>query len=258
MPDSSLGDCPICSGATHPLDRVDFNKSCEEARGKFLPPSGEQIQYVLCPECGFSFAPQLYRWSLDEFEQRIYNDDYVAIDPDYVETRPLANAKTLQGMFDGRALKLRHLDYGGGSGLLSDFMRDGGWQSESYDPFMDRHVELSSLGKFNLITAFEVFEHVPDPQQLVQDLVEHLDDDGIILFTTMTSDGNLAAGRKLDWWYASPRNGHISLYSAKSLWLLAAKRGLNFGSFSEGFHVYWKQIPAWATHVVREGCQATE
>ncbi len=122
--------CPICAGATHVLDAVDFNKSCEEARGTFLPPSGEQIQYVLCPECGFSFAPQLYRWSLDEFEQRIYNDDYVAIDPDYVETRPLANAKTLQGMFDGRALKLRHLDYGGGNGLLSDLMRDGGWRSD--------------------------------------------------------------------------------------------------------------------------------
>jgi hypothetical protein len=41
-------------------------------------------------------------------------------------------------------------------------------------------------GGFDLISAFEVFEHV-----------------------------NIRSGRRLDWWYASLRNGHISLYSRK-------------------------------------------
>lgn len=37
--------CPICNTACTPLDVVDFNKSCEEARGKFLQLSGIAVYY---------------------------------------------------------------------------------------------------------------------------------------------------------------------------------------------------------------------
>ena len=222
-----------------------------EPSGTVLPSSGQPVHYIRCEQCGFCFAPSLYQWSLDEFESRIYNSEYVHVDPDYVEARPRANAQTLRTMFDGCGLELRHLDYGGGKGLLSDLMRDVGWQSASYDPFVDRDMDLRDFGKFDLITAFEVFEHVPDPGRLAADLASFLDDDGVILFSTLLSDGNLGSGKKLDWWYASPRNGHISLYSAMSLSLLGAKHGLNFGSFSMGFHAFWRSVPPWAEHVIR-------
>jgi 2-polyprenyl-3-methyl-5-hydroxy-6-metoxy-1,4-benzoquinol methylase len=98
-----------------------------------------------------------------------------------------------------------------------------------------------------------VFEHVPDPGRLAQDLVSLLDDDGLIFFSTLLSDGNLEPGKKLDWWYAAPRNGHISLYSAMSLTHLGAKHGLQFGSVSAGFHAFWRRVPPWAEHIIRTG-----
>jgi SAM-dependent methyltransferase len=247
--------CPVCNGACSLLDVVDFNKSCEEARGKFLDLSGIPVYYALCRKCGFCFAPELVTWELEEFEERIYNDEYVFVDPDYLETRPRANAAYLISLFGDRAHSIKHLDYGGGSGLLSKVLSDSNWQSISYDPFADRNVGIEELGKFDLITAFEVFEHVPDIQELMSNLHSLLSPNGLVMFSTLVSDGSIHANQRISWWYASPRNGHISLFSRKSLGILARDSGFNFGSFSEGLHVFFTKEPSWADHIFRVGSQ---
>jgi 2-polyprenyl-3-methyl-5-hydroxy-6-metoxy-1,4-benzoquinol methylase len=116
---------------------------------------------------------------------------------------------------------------------------------------VDKAVNIAELGKFDLITAYEVFEHVPDPLQLMVNLRSLLSLNGIILFSTLLSDGNIHVNQRLNWWYASPRNGHISLFSRKSLAILAENNGFIFGSFSLGFHVLFTNIPPWAAHVIR-------
>jgi len=238
--------CPVCTGPSPALDVVDFNKSCEEARGRFLPLSGTAVYYHLCDRCGFCFAPKLHKWTAKEFEEKIYNRDYVQVDPDYRDTRPRSNAKGLVDTFGASGPGVRHLDYGGGSGLMSELLRTAGWDSSSYDPFIDRKVKVRDLGTFGLITAYEVFEHVPDIATLMTDLRSLLAPDGVVLFSTMLADGNLGRHQRLTWWYASPRNGHISLYSRASLELLAERHGLKFGSFSPGMHALWRTVPAWA------------
>jgi len=242
--------CPICNSATSLLDVVDFNKSCEEARHKFLPLAGIPVYYTLCENCGFCFAPELYEWSIAQFSQAIYNADYITIDPDYVDIRPRANAKNLQALFGKQKQHIRHLDYGGGAGLLSDLLREQHWQSQSYDPFYNSELSLDSLGKFDLITAYEVFEHVPDVKKLMADLSRLLNHEGLVLFSTLVSDGHLQKNQRLQWWYAAPRNGHISLFSKKSLSLLAENAGFTLGSFSAGFHAMWKTVPSWASHLM--------
>jgi len=243
--------CPVCGGTCSLLDVVDFNKSCEEANGKFLGLSGFPVYYALCSQCGFCFAPQLANWTLKEFEARIYNDQYIQVDPDYIETRPRTNASNLISMFGERARSIKHLDYGGGSGLLAGLLNGSNWNSLSYDPFADRNISLEKLGKFDLITAFEVFEHVPDAGKLMSNLRSVLSPDGLILFSTLVSDGNIFPNQRINWWYASPRNGHISLFSRKSLTVLAEKNGFNFVSFSEDVHLFFTNIPTWAAHIIK-------
>ncbi len=242
--------CPICSNTCFPLDVVDFNKSCEEVKGKFLALSEIPIYYFFCSDCQFCFAPEFSKWKPKEFEERIYNEDYVLVDPDYVGVRPRSNAQSLISVFGTFAAELRHLDFGGGNGLLSRILRESNWQSSSYDPFVDKEVTLSSLGRFDLITAFEVFEHTPDPCGLISNLSSLLESDGIVIFTTATSDGHIAPHHRINWWYASPRNGHISLFSKKSLALLGAREGFSFGSFSDVIHVFWRHVPDWARHLI--------
>lgn len=241
--------CPICGGASSLLDTVDFNRACEEVRGQALAPSGMNVDYVMCHDCGFCYAPAFARWSPEDFAQNIYNADYIRVDPGFLDTRPRANAATLRGMFGEHALGIRHLDYGGGSGVMSALLREAGWQSLSYDPFGIRHGTIEELGKFHLVTAFEVFERVSDVRRLMDELHGLLAPDGMVLLSTMLSDGHLAFGRPLSWWYAAPRNGHISLFSRESLGRLGQQYGWNFGSLSEGTHIFCASLPAWAAGV---------
>ena len=246
--------CPVCDATCVPLGAVEFNKCCEELRGTRLPTSGRLIEYVICPGCDFSFAPEFQAWTLTDFEREIYNEDYVRVDPDAADVRPRMYANSLIAAFGEQGRAITHLDYGGGAGLLSELLRQAGWQSTSWDPFFDRGVDPKKLGTFQLITCFEVFEHVPDAGQLAKTLASLLATDGLLMFSTQVSDGQLATGQPLTWWYASPRNGHISLFSMKSLGGLAQRHGLKFASNSPGTHVFFRtRFPAWARPLLQGG-----
>jgi SAM-dependent methyltransferase len=228
------------------LDVVDFNKSCEEWRGTYLPLVGEPIYYFLCPQCGFCFAPEMQRWPIERFEEKVYNDDYVKVDPDYIQARPQGNAQSLLQRLPILPAGLRHLDYGGGSGVLSGILKDKGWNSSSYDPFYDKKAAPEQLGKFDFITAYEVFEHVPDVDVLMQTLSLLLAMDGVIFFSTSVSDGHIKNNERIGWWYISPRNGHISVFSKQSLIHLSKKYDFQFASDWVGHHILFRTVPEWA------------
>jgi hypothetical protein len=247
---------PVCAATSVAHDVVDFNKSCEELRGAFLPLSGTPVYYFRCDTCGFCHSPEFRRWSLAQFSERIYNDEYARVDPDYLDVRPRGNAAHLAALLGDQAIGVRHLDYGGGNGLLSSVLQDAGWDSQTYDPFVDRDVALASLGRFDLVTAYEVFEHVPDVEVLIDTLSSLVSEDGVVLFSTLISDGSIAPRQRLTWWYASPRNGHISLFSRDSLARLGARQRFKFGSFTPNLHVFWRSVPEWAAHFLHEPAPA--
>lgn len=242
--------CPVCGGISPLLETVDFNKTCMEIFGIYFDKSGFPVDYLWCEDCGFCFAPDLHKWALADFESYIYNAEYSKIDPDYIDVRPTNNAWHVIKLFCGGDGKIDHLDFGGGAGLLSKKLAEAGWSSISYDPFVNKNISVSQLGTFDLITAFEVFEHVPDVNKLMNDLAILLRQEGVILFSTLISDNYISNEKKLGWWYAAPRNGHISLFSQQSLAILAAKNNLFFASFSESHHLFWKGKPSWAVHLL--------
>jgi SAM-dependent methyltransferase len=230
---------------------VDFNKNCEEARGRRLPPAGRLVTYVICRACGFAWAPEFATWTPADFERDIYNAGYGEVDPDHRELRPRTNAETLLATFPDPHRPVRHLDYGGGAGRLGELLRAAGWDSASYDPFFSQE-QVEPEGRYPLITCFEVFEHVPDVTRLAQRLDGLLAPDGLILVSTLVSDGQVLPGHALTWWYAAPRNGHVSLFSARSLGLLAARQGWVTASFSPDIHLFWRgEFPAWARHLLK-------
>ncbi len=243
--------CPVCDGNSPLLDVMDLNKSCGDTQENIFDLSGIPVYYNLCNDCGFCFSPQFANWSIQEFKDKIYNEEYILVDPGYAESRPRGNAKNIINMFPEGAKKIRHLDFGGGDGLLSRVLQESGWASSSFDPFVNKDVAIKFLGKFNFITAFEVFEHVPDVNELIKNLSSLLEPNGIILFSTLISDGNIFPRNRINWWYASPRNGHISLFSKKSLVILGNKEQFNCASFSDGVHAFFKEIPSWAKHLFK-------
>ena len=170
-------------------------------------------------------------WTKDRFRREVYNDSYVDVDPDYVLRRPLRNAEVVHNALGEHKARITHLDYGGGSGLLSRSLRRRGWNSATYDPMTDGESPATRL---DLITAFEVFQHNSSPLELIVELDSLIVNNGVIVIRTLFSDGEI--DHDLNWWYAAPRNGHINLYSRRSLSQLATMAGMAVCSLTNGTH----------------------
>lgn len=239
--------CPVCARAAELFDVVDFNKNCEENRGLFLPLSGHPVYYARCGTCSYTYAPEFGTWTDQDFLDKIYNHDYIQVDPDYAVHRVLENAQLLNNFFGPYRQYIRHLDYGGGNGKLAALLRQAQWDSASYDPFPSTDADMDNFGQFNLITAFEVFEHVPDPCVLMENLDKLLQaGDGLVFFSTAISDGLINARERLNWWYVAPRNGHIGIFSTASLHALASRYRFTYSAMGRSFHVFYRNFPPWA------------
>lgn len=242
--------CKVCGGAASLAGVADFNKHCPVPGNVRLPLSGIPVYYRQCTACGFFFTDQFDRWSNAEFLAHIYNERYREVDPDYVELRPRNNADLLVQKFGAHRHRLSCLDFGGGNGRLAGILRELGFAKIlSYDPFTPG-ADAPLSERFDLVTSFEVLEHVPDPKRTVAALANAVAEDGMVMFSTLVLPADFAS-QGVSWWYVAPRNGHISLYSRRSLALLWETLAFTFGSFSDGLHVAWRKVPPFAAHLVK-------
>jgi len=176
----------------------------------------------------------------------VYNEEYLLVDPDYAGRRARSNAEFLAQLF-AEARPGRILDYGGGGGLLADGLRTAGFpEVESYDPFVPLHASRPA-GRFDCVVCFEVVEHSTDPEGTFTDMMDFLAEPGLILFSTVLQPEDIDR-QGLNWWYAGPRNGHVSLYSRESLQALIEPQGFACASFNPGLHVLYREVPDFARH----------
>ena len=182
--DAALHPCKICATPSPLFGVVDFHKSCIETTGHGLPLSGIPIYYRRCPRCAFSFTTAFDDWPPAAFLEHIYNADYLHIDPDYAERRPTNNARFIAETFQATRSTIQILDYGGGNGILAQRLRDQHFNAATYDPFSAE--KQFPTHRFDLITCFEVLEHVPDPQARPSTASTRSSrDQGAILFSTL-------------------------------------------------------------------------
>ncbi len=183
--------CKICQAPSHLFGVVDFNKSCLEQRGERLPLTGFAVYYHRCSQCGFIFTASFDEWTPDAFRQLIYNDQYIVVDPDFVEARPTGNAHYVAEVLEEFRSSVRLLDYGGGTGLFAQRMREKGFSATTYDPFSEFTAVPNET--FNFITCFEVMEHVPVPDTIVATMASMLEQKGMILFSTLLQPAEIEA-----------------------------------------------------------------
>lgn len=238
--------CKCCGAAARIYGVVDFNKNCSMHRGVLLPMSGMPVYYHRCGACGFIFTAAFDAWAQEDFAAHIYNDDYRQVDPDYEVVRPRSTAQNISRLFEAMRPQ-RLLDYGGGSGAMAEALRAEGFPHvDTYDPFVPRHATRPTM-KYDCITSFEVAEHSTDPKRTFADMVGLLDDPGLIVFSTLVQPADIQR-QGLNWWYAGPRNGHVSLYAQESLQRLIQGLGYTFGSFNDNVHLMFRNLPAFANH----------
>lgn len=240
--------CKVCGSQTRHFAQIDLARSCEDRRvGPLFPPSGVTITYWLCGGCGFIFTDHFDGWTNDLLRLNLYNDDYVRVDPDFLEHRPRYFAAELARKLQPLRNGFVALDFGGGRGTFAALMRDQGFTFDSFDPFFS--ASSPDRRAYDLVTAFEVVEHSRQPHETFAEAVRWLAPDGALFFTTQL------APRVPDpsWWYIAPRNGHVSLHTDRSLAVCARRLGCRLVSLSAGAHLFWRGKPSTITRFLAKG-----
>jgi 2-polyprenyl-3-methyl-5-hydroxy-6-metoxy-1,4-benzoquinol methylase len=134
--------------------------------------------------------------------------------------------------FSGYRKVNRLLDVGCGGGALLQAAARGGWDAEGLEVSKPAAEHVESLGfkvfsgllseagypdgYFDVVTASEVIEHVPDPQAVVAEIVRILRPGGLFWATTPHGRGASARALKLNWSIVSPPE-HLQLFSVEGI-----------------------------------------
>ena len=192
------------------------------------------VKYFKCPGCGYLFTENPY-W-LDEAYKNPINISDTGIMARNIYFSKIVSA-ILYFCFDKSA---KYLDYAGGYGIFTRIMRDIGFDFYWHDDFttnlLARGFEKSE-SRYELLTAFEVFEHFVNPIDEVKKMTELSDN---VLFSTVTIPDEIPSK---DWWYYGFEHGqHISFYSETTLKTIAKKFGMNIYPFKNLFLMTKKKL----------------
>lgn len=227
--------CPVCNSETYIWGCTDFNKSCEELNGTYLDYCGVPIYYLKCHSCEHLFTTDFDDWDLEDFQENIYNENYIEVDPEYNGQRSLRDKEMFVQLINHNK-SLEILDYGAGPGVFGQELKKLGYNVESWDPLWMKEPEWDQNKKFDIVTAFEVLEHSPTPEKTIKEIHSFLKPNGKILITTLVND-ILQQRRDPAYWYIAPRNGHVCMYSNKSLEKLFSLVGMNVKHLAWNTHL---------------------
>jgi hypothetical protein len=192
------------------------------------------VRYFRCPHCGFIQTEAPY-WLEEAYSQKITDSDIGLVNRNLYLAR--TSRVLVSTLFDTEA---RFLDYGGGYGLFVRIMRDSGFDFYLWDKYSSTNLfaqgfeaELNDQDDYELVTAFEVFEHFLDP---LEDIRQALTFSKDIFFSTQLVPPNVP--QPGEWWYYGLEHGqHVSLYTSGSLVALAKRLDLNFLTNGRSLHL---------------------
>ncbi|RPD40487.1 class I SAM-dependent methyltransferase [Chitinophaga barathri] len=197
------------------------------------------VKYFKCASCGFIQTEQPY-WLQEAYKNAITSLDIGLLTRNN-HLLPIIQAIVLK-FYDPTK---QFIDYGGGYGVLVRLMRDAGFDYYRQDIYCEnlfaKHFDITDLSpdnlRFELLTAFEVFEHLENPVAEMEKMLKYSDN---ILFSTElqpNQDVNFN-----NWWYFTPETGqHISLFTLASLEALAGRFGLHLYSNGKNIHLLTKK-----------------
>lgn len=200
--------CKICS---HPSDFI-FEKNLLL---KY------PVKYYRCTNCGFVQTEKVF-WLKEAYENAITSLDI-----------GILNRNTYLVEHTSRIIDSCYpeaetfLDFAGGYGLFVRSMRDRGYNFFRQDYYCENmfavHFDLEDIAerKFDLVTAFEVFEHLDDPWKEIKDILKY--SETLIFSTDMVPENDAETE---NWVYIAHETGqHIAFYTEKSLQIIAERFG---------------------------------
>jgi hypothetical protein len=220
--------CKICNGNVGTFSRARLLNKYD-------------VEFYRCSSCGYICTEEPY-WLEEAYSSAITGSDLGLVRRN---SRLAEITRVLLTVF----LNTRgtFLDFAGGYGLFVRMMRDSGFDFKWYDRYCTNlfasgfAADFDDDKNYELVTAFEVFEHLVDPVSGLEELLKHSKN---IIFTTDLLPES--APKPEEWWYYGLEHGqHVSFYTRKSLQFLAESKGLNFYTNGATVHLMTeKKLPA--------------
>jgi SAM-dependent methyltransferase len=216
--------CPVCNNEN--------SKSMFKKHG---------LAYRKCRQCGLVYAsprpsPRIIESRVEMFAGQMPSDLQFLQDRVNFQSERINILKSFN-------LKGSLLDFGSGDGSFVRAARIAGYDAvgiekakgateyakKNYDVIIypgDIKYNFLSRNTFDLITMWDVLEHLPDPVDICNILFNLLSKNGKLIILTPQSKGLSAKLKKSDYWVFGP-NDHLCLFSMKTILLLMQKVGLH-------------------------------
>lgn len=188
------------------------------------------VNYYFCPKCEHLQVQEPVFW-LDE----AYSDAINAEDTGVLK-RNLDNVVSVVSIISSfYNTEKKFLDFAGGYGVFTRLMRDVGldfvWDDKYAKNLFAKGFEYKETDEIELLTAFEVFEHLVSPMDEIEKMFKICPD---VLFSQML----MPLPVPFLWWYYAPSQGqHISFYTKKTLNYIASVFNKKYLGYKE-FHLF--------------------
>lgn len=236
--------CRICCGRLEPFDTGVVLRVVE-------------VTYFCCRGCGAVVLPE------PTWLGSAYSDAISALDVGLMNrclraarlTRSVVRAEGLSGG--------RFLDWAGGYGVLTRLLRDDGLDFRHWDPhtanLFAQGCEGDPEAAYDLVTAYEVLEHLTDPVEALAGVAAGTD--RLLVSTFLVAE---PPPRVQGWWYYAAESGqHVTFYSRRSLQVLAERWGFSVVTDGVSQHLFhrgplrlgtrWRMSPLAARVRARRG-----
>jgi len=249
-------NCPVCqggvgrfiAGTTSAREYFARADSYEIAAGE-----KDKLPVWRCGKCGHGFTPIDFDPALIEkwYERAEVDDQFLKGEAGRRKTA----SKVLERLEGFLPDKGRLLDVGAGPGFFVSEAQRRGWQASGLEAagwavkFGREKLGLTSLrrgglsGRFKVVTAFDVIEHVADPREFLSKCAQRLEPGGWLVLTTPKFDSWLAKAMGRNWYCIFP--AHLHYFTTDSLRRSLAGAGFEIKEIRQHTrYLGWKYVLA--------------